>query len=43
MVYIKNPKDSTKKTIRTDKLGQPGWLSGLAPTFGPGRDLGDLG
>ena len=24
------------------KLGIPGWLSGLAPAFGPGRDPGVL-
>ena len=24
-------------------LGIPGWLSGLAPAFGPGRDPGDPG
>ena len=24
-------------------LGIPGWRSGLAPAFGPGRDPGDLG
>ena len=23
--------------------GIPGWLSGLVPAFGPGRDPGDLG
>ena len=23
--------------------GIPGWLGGLAPAFGPGRDPGDLG
>ena len=23
--------------------GQPGWLSGLAPAFGPGHDPGDPG
>ena len=25
------------------KGGIPGWRSGLAPAFGPGRDPGDLG
>ena len=29
--------------IRNDKYGIPGWRSGLAPAFGPGRDPGDLG
>ena len=26
-----------------EKLGIPGWRSGLAPAFGPGRDPGDPG
>ena len=25
---------------KTKKMGIPGWLSGLAPAFGPGRDPG---
>ena len=29
--------------IRNDKYGIPGWRSGLAPAFGPGRDPGDPG
>ena len=30
-------------SLRTSMLGIPGWHSGLAPTFGPGRDPGDPG
>ena len=29
--------------IKNKILGIPGWRSGLAPAFGPGRDLGDPG
>ena len=29
--------------LRTILLGIPGWRSGLAPAFGPGRDPGDPG
>ena len=29
--------------IRMMKMGIPGWRSGLAPAFGPGRDPGDSG
>ena len=29
--------------ISESALGIPGWLSGLAPAFGPGRDPGVLG
>ena len=31
------------KSIRTWHVGIPGWRSGLAPAFGPGRDPGDPG
>ena len=41
---------STHKVLRllviqhkTPDRGIPGWRSGLAPAFGPGRDPGDLG
>ena len=30
-----------KAEIKNAKLGIPGWLSGLAPAFGPGCDPGD--
>ena len=30
-------------TINNNKQGIPGWRSGLAPAFGPGRDPGDPG
>ena len=29
--------------IYKELIGIPGWRSGLAPAFGPGRDLGDPG
>ena len=29
--------------LRNRKRGIPGWRSGLAPAFGPGRDPGDPG
>uniref|UniRef100_A0A8I3PF49 Transcription initiation factor IIA gamma chain n=1 Tax=Canis lupus familiaris TaxID=9615 RepID=A0A8I3PF49_CANLF len=29
--------------IKVDKVGIPGWRSGLAPAFGPGCDPGDPG
>ena len=29
--------------VRMGKIGIPGWRSGLAPAFGPGRDPGDPG
>ena len=31
------------KTLKNDFQGIPGWPSGLAPAFGPGRDPGDPG
>ena len=31
------------RTEKKKKLGIPGWRSGLAPAFGPGRDPGDPG
>ena len=31
------------ETIQTCNSGIPGWRSGLAPAFGPGRDPGDPG
>ena len=34
---------SEKKTVKKDDSGIPGWHSGLAPAFGPGRDPGDPG
>ena len=30
-------------SIKTNMFGIPGWRSGLAPAFGPGRDPGDPG
>ena len=27
--------------FKKEKIGIPGWCSGLAPAFGPGRDPGD--
>ena len=30
-------------TCKKKYVGIPGWLSGLAPAFGPGRDPGDPG
>ena len=30
------------KKVR-NRMGIPGWCSGLAPAFGPGRDPGDPG
>ena len=29
--------------VRKESAGIPGWRSGLAPAFGPGRDLEDPG
>ena len=29
--------------LKSSKAGIPGWRSGLAPAFGPGRDPGDPG
>ena len=36
-------KHMNKKLIKMHVMGIPGWRSGLAPSFGPGRDPGDLG
>ena len=32
-----------KTVFKNSFWGIPGWLSGLAPAFGPGRDPGDPG
>ena len=38
---IITPKE--KLSIKNTLKGIPGWRSGLAPAFGPGRDPGDRG
>ena len=36
-------KTSTSLVLKVLDWGIPGWRSGLAPAFGPGRDPGDPG
>ena len=40
---IRNEFSAGAEASKMPKTGIPGWRSGLAPAFGPGRDPGDPG
>ena len=43
VTLLKGHSDSATPLIKNSFPGIPGWLSGLAPAFGPGHDPGALG
>ena len=43
LVSTNCPRTLVGNASKTILEGIPGWRSGLAPAFGPGRDLGDPG